>query len=96
MVRWRHCLRLRAMGIGYWVLGAAGGYPRHSTDWNALVIAGGIVKRWGYGEVMPPRILAMLRRQPLGPTFELTGILRWAGFGLGFFSPNLDCRKMSG
>ena len=29
-------------------------------------------------------------------TFELTGILRWAGFGLGFFSPNLDCRKMSG
>ena len=31
-----------------------------------------------------------------GITFELTGILRWAGFGLGFFSPNLDCRKMSG
>ena len=28
-----------------------------------------------------------------GLTFELTGILRWAGFGLGFFSPNLDCRK---
>ena len=72
MVRWRHCLRLRAMGIGYW--GLPGGTPRHSTDWNALVIAGGIVKRWGYGEAMPPRILAMLRREPLGPTSPITGL----------------------
>ena len=23
-------------------------------------------------------------------------VQRWAGFGLGFFSPNLDRRKMSG
>ena len=31
-----------------------------------------------------------------GLTFELTGILWWAGFGLGFFSPNAGCHKMSG
>ena len=27
---------------------------------------------------------------------KLTGTLRRAGFGLGFWSPNLDCRKVSG
>ena len=31
-----------------------------------------------------------------GLTFELTGTLRWAEFGLGFWSPNLDRRKVSG
>lgn len=29
-------------------------------------------------------------------TFEVTGILWWAGFGLGFFSPNAARHKMSG
>ena len=66
------------LSIGYRILGAAGGYPRHSTDWNALVITGGIVKRWGYGEAMPPRILAQLRRQPLGSTLPITGLRQTA------------------
>ena len=33
---------------------------------------------------------------PVMPNVKLTGTLRWAGFGLGFLSPNLDCRKVSG
>ena len=30
------------------------------------------------------------------PNVKLTGTLRRAGFGLGFWSPNLDRRKVSG
>ena len=30
------------------------------------------------------------------PNVKLTGILRRAGFGLGFYSPNAARRKMSG
>ena len=30
------------------------------------------------------------------PNVKLTGILRWAVFGLGFYSPNAARRKMSG